>query len=90
MGWVLRGELKDIWALGVRLKMANRTSELGLLDLGIDSRLRGCDLVALRVRDVCHGEQVAARAIVVRQTTQRPVQPEQKNGPRAPTRVARR
>jgi hypothetical protein len=33
-------------------------------NLGIDSELRGCDLVAFKVRDVCHGDQVAARAIV--------------------------
>ncbi|HEY3253390.1 MAG TPA: tyrosine-type recombinase/integrase, partial [Polyangiaceae bacterium] len=44
------------------------------LDLGIDSKLRACDLVRLRVRDVCHGDRVAARAIVMQQKTQRPVQ----------------
>lgn len=67
-------KLKDIWALRVRLQMANRIRELALLNLGIDSKLRGCDLVKLKVRDVCHGEQVAARAIVMQQKTQRPVQ----------------
>jgi integrase len=36
--------------------------------------LRGCDLVALRVRDVCHGDQVATRATVLQQKTHRPVQ----------------
>lgn len=48
--------------------------ELALFDLGIDSKLRACDLVKLRVRDICHGEHVAARAIVMQQKTQRPVQ----------------
>lgn len=48
--------------------------ELALLNLGIDSKLRGCDLVALKVRDVCHGDQVATRAIVMQHKTQRPVQ----------------
>jgi hypothetical protein len=43
-------------------------------NLGIDSKLRGCDLVTLKVRDVCHGDQVAARAIVMQHKTQRPVQ----------------
>lgn len=38
------------------------------------SKLRGCDLVGLKVRAVCHGDQVAARAIVVQHKTQRPVQ----------------
>ena len=57
-------KLKDIWALRVRLQMEGRVRELALFNLGIDSKLRGCDLVALRVRDVCHGDQVAARAVV--------------------------
>jgi site-specific recombinase XerC len=65
---------KDIWALRVRLQMESRVRELALFNLGIDSKLRGCDLVALRVRDVCHGEQVATRAIVMQLKTQRPVQ----------------
>jgi integrase len=67
-------KLKDIWALRVRLQMANRVRELALFDLGIDSKLRGCDLVKLRVRDICYGDQVSSRAIVMQQKTQRPVQ----------------
>jgi integrase len=67
-------KLKDIWALRVRLQMESRKRELALLNLGIDSKLRGCDLVALKVRDVCHGEQVASRAVVLQHKTQRPVQ----------------
>ena len=50
---------KDIWALRVRLQMERRIRELAPFNLGIDSKLRGCDVVALRVRDVCHGDQVA-------------------------------
>lgn len=65
---------KEIWSLRVRLQMEGRMRELALLNLGIDSKLRGCDLVALKVRDVCHGDQVATRAIVMQQKTQRPVQ----------------
>lgn len=67
-------KLKDIWALRVRLQMEGRVRELALFNLGIDSKLRGCDLVALKVRDVCHGDQVATRAIVLQHKTQRPVQ----------------
>jgi site-specific recombinase XerD len=67
-------KLRDIWALRVRLQMAHRTRELALFNLGIDSKLRGCDLVKLKVRDICHGNQVASRAIVMQQKTQRPVQ----------------
>jgi len=65
---------KDSWALRVRLQMEKRARELALLNLGIDSKLRGCDLVALKVRDVCHGEQVASRAVVMQHKTRRPVQ----------------
>ena len=67
-------KVKDIWALRVRLQMDSRIRELALFNLGIDSKLRGCDLVALRVRDVCHGDQAATRAIVMQHRTQRPVQ----------------
>ena len=52
-------KLKDIWALRVRLQMEGRVRELALFNLGIDSKLRGCDLVSLKVRDICHGDQVA-------------------------------
>jgi len=67
-------KLKDIWALRVRLQMENRVRELALFNLGIDSKLRGCDLVGLKVRDICHGDQVASRAMVMQHKTQRPVQ----------------
>lgn len=54
--------------------MENRVRELALFNLGIDSKLRGCDLVGLKVRDICHGDQVASRAMVMQHKTQRPVQ----------------
>jgi hypothetical protein len=52
-------KVKDIWAIRVRLQIQARTRDLALFDLGIDSKLRGCDLVKLRVRDVYHGDRVA-------------------------------
>ena len=67
-------KVKDIWALRVRLQMEGRVRDLALFNLGIDSNLRGCDLVALKVRDVCHGDQVATRATVMQNKTRRPVQ----------------
>jgi len=67
-------KLKDIWAVRIRLQIANRIRDLALFDLAIDSKLRACDLVKLRVRDVAHGERVSARAMVMQQKTQRPVQ----------------
>ena len=67
-------KLKEIWAIRVRLQLADRHRELALFNLAIDSKLRPCDLVKLKVRDVCHGQAVATRAIVMQQKTQRPVQ----------------
>lgn len=67
-------KLKEIWALRVRLQLATKVRELAMFNLAIDSKLRGCDLVRLRVRDVTHGNQVAPRAIIMQQKTQRPVQ----------------
>jgi hypothetical protein len=54
--------------------MENRVRKWALFDLGVDSKLRGCDLVSLKVRDVCHGDQVASRAMVMQHKTKRPVQ----------------
>ena len=65
---------KDIWALRVRLQQEHRARELALVNLGIDSKLRACDLVSLKVRDITHGERVASRAIVQKKKTGRPVQ----------------
>jgi integrase len=65
---------KEIWAIRIRLQLARRARELALFNLAIDSKLRGCDLVGLRVHDVVHGSRVAARAIVMQKKTQRPVQ----------------
>ena len=66
--------VKDIWAIRVRLQLAERTRELALFNLAVDSKLRSCDLVKLRVRDVTHGDRVVSRAILMQQKTRRPVQ----------------
>ena len=66
-------KMKDIWEIRVRLQMQRRVRDLALFDLGIDSKLRGCDLVKLRVRDVCHGDRIASRSMVLQQKTQPPV-----------------
>jgi integrase len=67
-------KLREIWAIRIRLQLARRARELALFNLAIDSKLRGCDLVRLRVHDVVHGSRVATRAIVMQRKTQRPVQ----------------
>src|SRR5687768_17138710 len=67
-------KLKEIWAIRVRLQLARRARDLALFNLGIDSKLRGCDLVALRVCDVVQNGCVASRAIVMQRKTHRAVQ----------------
>jgi len=67
-------KLKEIWAIRIRLQLEHRARDLALFNLAIDSKLRGCDLVALRVNDVVQGSHVASRAIVMQKKTQRPVQ----------------
>ena len=67
-------KLKEIWGIRVRLELSNRTRDLALFNLAIDSKLRACDLVKLKVRDISHGDRIASRAIVMQQKTGRPVQ----------------
>lgn len=66
--------LSDIWSIRVRLQLSESARDLALFNLAIDSKLRGCDLVSLRLRDVSHGSAIARRAIVLQQKTGRPVQ----------------
>lgn len=65
---------KDVWAIRVRLQVAERSRDLALFNLAIDSKLRGCDLVALRVNDVAPSGRVRGRALVLQRKTNRPVQ----------------
>ena len=67
-------KLKEIWAMRIRQQLGHRNRELALFDLGLDRKLRACDLVRLRVRDICHGDRVSTRAIVMQQKTSQPVQ----------------
>ena len=64
----------EVWAIRIRLDMEHQHRDLALFNLAIDSKLRACDLVKLRVQDVCRTSRVASRAIVMQQKTNRPVQ----------------
>jgi integrase len=66
--------IREIWAIRIRLQIARRTRDLALFNLAIDSKLRGCDLVSLRVRDVANGSRMAKRTMVMQHKTQQPVQ----------------
>ncbi|MBB5199839.1 hypothetical protein HNR39_001671 [Glaciimonas immobilis] len=65
---------KDIWAIRIHLQNNQHIRDLAMFNLAIDSKLRGCDLVNLYVRDVMHGNQMLNRTIVVQRKTKRPVQ----------------
>ena len=65
---------KDIWAIHIHLQNAHHVRDLAMFNLAIDSKLRGCDLVNLRVRDITHGNQILTRTMIVQRKTQRPVQ----------------
>ncbi len=67
-------KLKEIWAIRFRLQDSERLRELALFNLAIDSKLRGCDLVRLKVNDVAQGGRILSRAIVVQRKTGQPVQ----------------
>ncbi len=67
-------KLKETWAIRIRLQIANRLRDLALFNLAIDSKLRACDLVKLRFRDLYHGDRVSKRTILMQQKTQQTVQ----------------
>ncbi len=65
---------KHVWSIRVRLEIARRWRDLAFFNLAIDSKLRACDLVKLRIDEVCSGGKVRHRATVVQEKTGRPVQ----------------
>ena len=64
---------KHIWEIRTRLKMATKLRDLALFNVAIDSKLRGCDVVKLRIADVMAGGAIRLRSTVVQQKTGRPV-----------------
>lgn len=52
---------KNIWAIRIHLQHENQVRDLAMFNLAIDRKLRGCDLVNLRVRDVTHADQILPR-----------------------------
>ncbi|WP_422026029.1 tyrosine-type recombinase/integrase [Roseovarius sp.] len=73
---------KHVWAIRVRLEIAEKHRDLALFNLAIDSKLRGCDLVKLKVTDVYASGQVKERASVVQSKTQSSVRFEITEGTR--------
>ena len=64
---------KHVWSIRTKLQIEGRALDLALFNLAIDSKLRGCDVVALRVEDVAPNGYAIARATVRQKKTGRPV-----------------
>ena len=65
---------RQVWAIRFFLDQHRRMRDRALFDLAIDSKLRGCDVVKVRIGDLVLGGQVRNRAIVVQSKTGKPVQ----------------
>lgn len=65
---------KQIWAIRFFLDREGRLRDRALFDLAIDSKLRGCDLVKIKIGDLVSGSDIRTRAIVLQQKTGKPVQ----------------
>ena len=64
---------KHVWSIRTRLSVEGRTRDLAMFNLAIDSKLRGCDVVTLKVEDVAPNGYAIDRAIVRQKETGRPV-----------------
>ena len=64
---------KHVWAIRTQLQLTGRIRDLALFNLAIDSKLRGCDLVSLRVEDVAPHGYALDRATIRQKKTGRPV-----------------
>jgi integrase len=64
---------KHVWSIRTKLQIEGRTRDLAMFNLAIDSKLRGCDVVAIRFEDVAAGGYTADRATVRQKKTGRPV-----------------
>lgn len=75
-------QISHIWGIRIRLELEGKTRDLALFNMALDSKLRGCDLVKLKVCDVAYGSSVSSRATVLQQKTGSPVQFEITKGTR--------
>ncbi|MEO0817219.1 MAG: tyrosine-type recombinase/integrase, partial [Pseudomonadota bacterium] len=66
--------MKEVWSIRTRLELDGDVRNLALFNLAIDSKLRGCDLIRLKVGDVAAGGDVRSRGAVIQKKTGRPVQ----------------
>lgn len=65
---------QQVWAIRVRLQLADHKRDLALFNLALDSKLRGCDLMLLKVSDVQTGDEIRARTKIIQKKSGKPVQ----------------
>ena len=65
---------REVWNIRARLQIEARKRDLAMFNLAIDSKLRGCDLVRLKIDDLCVGGRLRDRATIIQKKTGRPVQ----------------
>lgn len=65
---------QQVWAIRFWLEHQQRVRDRALFDLAIDSKLRGCDLVRMKIGDIVRGGEIRSRALVIQKKTGRPVQ----------------
>jgi hypothetical protein len=75
-------QISHIWGIRISLELEGKVSDLALFNMALDSKLRGCDLVKLKVSDVAYGHTVSRKATVLQQKTGSPVQFELTKGTR--------
>jgi len=73
MGQKLPFSMQEIWSIRLRLQAIGNLRDLALFNLAIDSKLRACDLLSLRVSDIASGKELQSRAIIRQRKTKRPV-----------------
>jgi len=64
-------KLEDIWRIRIRLEIEKKLEQLVLFNLAIDSKLRSCDLLNLKVRDISSSGLIQTRAVIEQQKTHR-------------------
>jgi len=65
---------KQIWEIRFYLNQRRRLRDRALFDLAIDSKLRGCNLMQMKIGDIVSGGQIRTQSVVMQQKTGRPVQ----------------
>jgi hypothetical protein len=67
-------KLEEIWHIQIRLEIKNKLERLSLFNLAIDSKLRSCDIINVKVCDISSASLIQSRAMIEQQKTHREVQ----------------